>query len=109
MLKRKLKAVVGGVLASIILPVNVLAAPSMAISNIQSDAAEEVSTRIVVGKLVRIEKRYATIAAIPEYISYSYYDHDYATTLRGTLVLYDTIDFDTHVMAYFSGYCSASI
>lgn len=109
MLKRKMKAVVGGVLASIILPVNVLAAPSMAISNIQSDAAEEASTRIVVGKRVQIEIRYATIAAIPQYYPYSYYDHDYATTLRGTLVLYDTIDFDTHVMAYFSGYCSASI
>ncbi|HIU76377.1 MAG TPA: hypothetical protein IAC62_10870 [Candidatus Pelethocola excrementipullorum] len=109
MLKRKMKAVVGGVMASIILPVNVLAAPSMAIANIQSDATEEASTRIIVSKHVKIELRYATIAAIPELYPYSYYDHDYSTTLRGTLVLYDTVDFKTYVMAYYSGNCSASI
>lgn len=69
----------------------------------------EISPRITVSKFILLEQDYTSIAIVPQHIYYSYYDHDYSTTLKGTLTLYGTTNFFGFVRATYQGYCSGSI
>lgn len=74
-----------------------------------SEISNEILPKIVVSRYVDIEEKYLYIGDVPKYYPYSFYDYGYKTTLHGTLVLYAVENFDSYVVAYYSGYCSGSI
>lgn len=66
-------------------------------------------SRLVVRKYIERTYNYLTLEDVPESRIYSYYDHDYATTLKGTLTLVDTVYMGSYVRAVYAGWCSGSI
>lgn len=101
---KKSKVILGILLCSLLNPMYVLADTQREVNQ-----EAEVSPKFAVSKYVELEKKYSSLSVVPQYYPYSYYDHDFKTTLRGTLVLYHTVDVGTYVIAYYSGHCSGSI
>lgn len=66
-------------------------------------------SRLVVRKYIERSYNYLTLEDVPESRIYSYYDHDYKTTLKGTLTLVDTVYMGSYVRAVYAGWCSGSI
>lgn len=65
--------------------------------------------RLVVRKYVERTYSYVYYSDIPQYRVYSYFDHDYNTTLKGTLELVDVEHYGTYYEALYAGWCSGSI
>ena len=106
-MKKKLKKLLVGVmLGSMLVPTNVWGQSTEAGAAV---AGEGISPRISVSKYVEIKVGYMFMDDIPQYYPYSYYDYDYNTTLKGTLVLKDTRVYDDGIVAYYGGHCSGSI
>ena len=101
----KKKLIMFGVICSCLLsPMSIYADVNSSIETNNEDTA-----RITVSKYIVIERTYADLAFVPLYYTYSYYDHDYSTTLKGSLQLVDTTQLVGMVRATFAGYCSGSI
>lgn len=101
-MKRTLRLAIAGILiGSMLTTVNVWA------SETNTDSMQE--SRLVVRKYVERSYNYILVGDIPASKVYSYYDHDYQTTLKGTLTLVNTIDFGSYIKATYAGWCSGSI
>lgn len=109
MRKNLRKLLVGVMIGSVLIPTNVWAQSQKEGTVVSRESEGEISPRISVSKYVEIERKYMFLDNVPEYYYYSYYDYDYNTTLKGTLVLKNTRDYDEGVVAYYGGYCSGSI
>lgn len=103
----KKKLVILGMIASCFSsPMSIYADVS---AGVATENIVEISPRISVSKYVRIQVDYAAMLFIPQYYKYSYYDHDYSTTLSGTLFLADILPLQTCFRAIFTGDVSGSI
>lgn len=109
MRKNLKKMLVGVMIGSLLIPTNVWAQSQEAGTVVSGESEGEISPRISVSKYVEIERKYMFLDSVPKYYYYSYYDYDYNTTLKGTLVLKSTRGYDEGVVACYSGYCSGSI
>lgn len=97
---KKLKLVIiGTMICCLFAPINTLAQSEM----------QGIESRIVVRKYVERKYNYAVLSEVPKYRTYSYYDHDYKTTLKGTLELVDTMYMGSYYQATYAGWCSGSI
>lgn len=106
----KKKLIMFGVICSCLLsPMSLYADVDSSIDANTYVADNAGTARITVSKYIEIERDYADLAFVPMYYPYSYYDHDYSTTLKGSLQLVNTIKLPGYVRAVFAGYCSGSI
>lgn len=78
-------------------------------ANAGEDNAQEASSRISVSKYVEVTTEYLTMEDVTQYYYYSYYDHDYYTTLHGLLTIKSIRNFGDFVRVCYQGYCSGSI
>lgn len=109
MKKNLRKLLVGVMISSMLVPTNVWAQSQDIGIAVTGDTEEGISPRISVSKYVEIQVEYMLLESVPKYHYYSYYDYDYNTTLKGTLVLQRTLDTGEGVIAYYAGHCSGSI
>ena len=109
MKKNLKKLLVGVMISSMLVPTNVWAQSQDTGSTVSEDNGEGISPRISVSKYVEVQVEYMLLESVPKYHYYSYYDYDYNTTLKGTLVLQRTLDTGEGVVAYYAGHCSGSI
>lgn len=73
------------------------------------DQEVEIAPYMVVKKYVTVTATYAMLAFVPKTYFYSYYDHDYSTTMKGYLPVIEILDCIGYVEATFGGYVSAAI
>lgn len=109
-MKKKISKVVAGVLVgSMVLSTNVFANQVSINQSLLETQTDEATTRMAVGKYVEIIRRYPTSGAVPNMYYYSYYDHDYNTTLHGHLTVMTITPVSKGVDVIFSGYVCGTI
>ncbi|WP_230398181.1 hypothetical protein [Novisyntrophococcus fermenticellae] len=99
------------VLSNLLMPVSAHAAGEQYTLEGNSGVEQEVSITpyMVVKKYVSVTVTYAMLAFVPKTYFYSYYDHDYSTTMKGYLPVVEIINCIGYVEATFAGYVSAAI
>lgn len=109
-MKKRLLAVLL-VLSNLLMPVSAYAAGEQYTLEDNSGVEQEISITpyMVVKKYVTVTIEYAKLIYVPKTYFYSYYDHDYSTTMKGYLPLVEIIDCYGYVEAIFAGYVSAAI
>lgn len=109
-MKKRISKVIASVLiGTMVLSTNVFASQVDNNLTMLGSQNNEATTRMAVGKYVEIIRRYPTASAVPNMYYYSYYDHDYNTTLHGHLTVMTVMPVTTGVDVIFSGYVCGTI